>query len=99
MQTMCQSLKGGYCGIHRRNFDLVVFNFLDHDIARQHGPDFVFALQRPVSKRRVAGPQNLILLEVDIELLLQCLFDIYFGLNLFQISSYSAGASPTFFVH
>jgi hypothetical protein len=49
---------------------------LDDDAARQHRPDFVLRLQRPVSVWGVAGSEDAVVAEIDVELLFERGLDV-----------------------
>ncbi len=67
--------------IDRRHLHLTLPGFLHDYIARQHGADFIFRLQRLVRQRRIASAEYFIGSEIHIEFLFQFGLDIDFRQN------------------
>jgi hypothetical protein len=57
--------------IDGRDLHPAAVKLLNDDVAGQHGPDLVFVLQRLMGEFRVAGAQDQVGVEIDVELLFQ----------------------------
>jgi hypothetical protein len=56
--------------INGSNLGLITGNLLDDHIARQHYADLVFELQCFVRQLRIAGSENTVIAEINVNLLL-----------------------------
>src|SRR3989344_5748698 len=54
-------------------------DILNHDVAGEHRADFIFQLQCFMCERRIARPENTIIAEIDIDLLLQRVLHVDLG--------------------
>jgi hypothetical protein len=71
----------GYCRVDGGDFDLAASDVLHDHVARKHGSDLVVRGQRLMGQRRIAGAEDPIISEIDVEFFLHRCFDIDFGQN------------------
>ena len=69
---------GGH-GIDRRDFDGVASRILNDDIAREHGSNLVFELERVMGKSGIASAKDAIVAKLDPQLFLEGFLDVDLG--------------------
>lgn len=79
LELRISNMLHGYGRVDRRDLDLSISEVLNDDIAWQHSADLVIGGQRLMRQRWIAGAENPIVPEIEIELFLHCRSNIDIG--------------------